>query len=307
MKRSSLLFLLLIIVIGLFLSIFFLRDTKLFQSKSEEEMQNEIIAVIRENDVESLEEMLGKNYKLDFISSDGFTPLEIALNNQSIESANALLKEDVQISESSMPLIAYCIFIMNDFSQYHGSDKYQETIQPFISFIQLANKKYPNEINSVDENKNSALHYAANRGIPEIIQLLIELGADTLLQNQNQETPLMLAIHMGHHEAVGIFLQYLDRNSTVNDSAGNTPLILAAMSGRTEIIDTLLEYEIEMLDKVNFEGKTALIYAAEYGYIETVEQLLGYGANKSLNSTEGKSALDYATDWNHGEIMKLLQ
>lgn len=58
-------------------------------------------------------------------------------------------------------------------------------------------------------NKNTALHYAA--GLPNkesIITLLMQRGANTLLENEEGETPLQIAAKQGYYENVHAILSY---------------------------------------------------------------------------------------------------
>lgn len=293
----SLVFIIIVIILG--------RNSQVFISKSDEEKQNELIETIKINDYETVKELIDKKYDYQFITSEGFTPLETALYSQSIESAYVLLEEGAQIKDSDISLIAKAISTMDDFIQYQENKDYQKMLYPYEKFIKLVFEIYPDDLNKVDENGDSALHHAASKGIPNIIQLLIDLGIDVKKQNKSKENALMLAVKTGHADATAKLLKY-SNGVKDNDLEGNTPLILAAMNGDHQIVEMLCEYEGE-IDLVNSQGKTALMYSAEYGYPIVVELLLKRGANSSLKSKEGKTAIDYAKDWGHSEIVTLLQ
>lgn len=55
-----------------------------------------------------------------------------------------------------------------------------------------------NLLNAKDIFGNTALHCAAARGHTDVVQVLIEKGADVDLQDGNGETPLMHAVAQGH-------------------------------------------------------------------------------------------------------------
>ena len=79
------------------------------------------------------------------------------------------------------------------------------------------------------------------------------------------------------------------------------------MNGRIDVLDYLLQKSKNEINRLNNDGKTALMIASEYGYTMIVKILIGNGADSSLKSIEGKSALQYAQDWNHEEIIHLLK
>ncbi|EAL20326.1 hypothetical protein CNBF1370 [Cryptococcus deneoformans B-3501A] len=59
-------------------------------------------------------------------------------------------------------------------------------------------------INSRDEFGYTPLHLAADRGYPEMTKLLLELGADKSLKDQDDQTPSMLAQISGRDDIIAI-------------------------------------------------------------------------------------------------------
>jgi len=62
------------------------------------------------------------------------------------------------------------------------------------------------EIDPTDERDNTPLHYAAWGGNQEIVQLLVDAGADVEAENESEQTPAALA-QAGGHAAVVSYLQ----------------------------------------------------------------------------------------------------
>ena len=122
--------------------------------------------------------------------------------------------------------------------------------------------------------------------------------------------PLSHAVQM--HE-FGIMRTLIDNGANVNEPSTNdknpfnTPLMIAAWGGRLESVQLLVESGacVNQQDKGN--GFTPLIKAVFKGNIDIVKYLLEHGADKGVFSYEKKTALDYAYEKNHQEIIEILK
>lgn len=88
----------------------------------------------------------------------------------------------------------------------------------------------------------TSLHYAASIGQVELCELLIRRGADTDAQTSTQETPMHLAIARGHSKVVALLLKYHARLD-IRDENGLTPLRLAETGRKREIV-TMIQYHL---------------------------------------------------------------
>ena len=77
------------------------------------------------------------------------------------------------------------------------------------------------------ENEKTPLHFAAQGGHREIVELLLEKGADVNVKNIASETPLHYAAAMSHKEIVELLIT---EGAVLNSgtSNGSTPLHYAA-------------------------------------------------------------------------------
>ncbi|ETW04734.1 hypothetical protein H310_03883 [Aphanomyces invadans] len=66
-------------------------------------------------------------------------------------------------------------------------------------------RKFKVDLNAADERGDTALHWAAHSGHQKLVNHLVNLGADTTLQNTDWETPAQLAAANGHEGCVAIF------------------------------------------------------------------------------------------------------
>ena len=111
----------------------------------------------------------------------------------------------------------------------------------------------------------------------------------------NETTALMKAAEKGHDEVIQVLLE-LGADINLRNSFGNTALMLAAEKGRTDAVAALLGWTNTIeLDAKNSYEYTALILAAESGHKECVELLVKYGANLNLQNMFGKTALIMGT------------
>lgn len=183
-----------------------------------------------------------------------------------------------------------------------------------------------------DEQGNSPLCLAAERGDVQMCKLLMEYGA-TQQGNGNGETPLFFAAVRGH---VDVCRLLLDQGATyVANKQGRTPLSVAAELGRANVCRLLLERgathdadsegetplhwavmdESEDTCKVlldgharhtrNKQGQTPLWIAAEIGNVDLCRLLLNYNSPLVPNNN-GETPLWIAAKNGHVEICRML-
>ena len=75
---------------------------------------------------------------------------------------------------------------------------------------------------------------------------------------------------------------------------------------RIQIVKLLLEQKYCTVNDTSV-GMTALMFAARDSTPEMVQLLLDYGADKNIKSTDGKTAYDYAVQFNNKDIIALLE
>jgi ankyrin repeat protein len=73
-----------------------------------------------------------------------------------------------------------------------------------------------------------------------------------------------------------------------------------------EILKLLLRAKAEV-DQTSINGVTPLMVAAEKGHLACIDLLLAGGANVHHKSNDGRTALDYATDFKHTAVEAVLR
>ncbi|HXE63814.1 MAG TPA: ankyrin repeat domain-containing protein [Bryobacteraceae bacterium] len=126
------------------------------------------------------------------------------------------------------------------------------------------------------------LLYAADRSDVPLMRVLLELGADPLLGNFDNTTPLMAAAGVGtrtadeeageESEAVEAVAMLLDRGADINgvDSNGDTPMHGAAANNYPRVVNLLAERgaDPKIWSRPNKTGRTPLFLAEGYNAAE---------------------------------------
>lgn len=153
-----------------------------------------------------------------------------------------------------------------------------------------------------------AIHVAAMHGLPKMLNLLLALGVDLHIKDENNYTPLHYAAARGEQSVLLLLLHAgADINALTADK--NTALHLSSLNGHSNCVKALLYYCDHMKVKIdrnsqNKFGDTALHLACKWGFREIVETLLEYGVKTNLKNRLAQSALDYA---HNSQIALLLQ
>ncbi|VIO91251.1 Uncharacterized protein BM_BM17381 [Brugia malayi] len=107
------------------------------------------------------------------------------------------------------------------------------------------------DVNTPNNNKQTALHYAASKNRPQITTILLKNGANVNAQDNYQATPLHRAASQGHEKIVPILLNEPSLRINLTDSAGCTALHLAVEEQREDIAILLVEHGADLY----FENK----------------------------------------------------
>lgn len=194
---------------------------------------------------------------------------------------------------------------------------------------------------STPTNSNSAAPGPISAGSLEVLDLLLERGADVNACNKWRETPLLIAANNGHVEAVKRLL-LAGADPSLCSEAGWSALTFAAHKGYDDICGLLLAAQAPVNCRVTedlstplhkacagskmghtsavsqlLEGhadvhalnkwrETPLLTAANHGQSQAVEALLRYGADPCKCTDTGWSPLSIAAYKGHDEVVRLL-
>jgi len=188
---------------------------------------------------------------------------------------------------------------------------------------------------------HTACSSSSSNGSLEVLNLLLDRGADANACNKWRETPLLIAANNGHRAAVEALLDH-GADPSMCSEAGWSALTFAAHKGYHEIVELLLESGAPVncqvtedlstpLHKACAGGKsghlsavkqlidggadvhalnkwreTPLLTAANHGQANAVEALLEAGADPCKCTDTGWSPLSIAAYKGHDEVVRLL-
>ena len=124
--------------------------------------------------------------------------------------------------------------------------------------------------------------HAATRGDYDIVNKLLDAGANADLQNNLLETASSLAERNSHNHILSLLSSYKKVTKYKTYSA----MILACQSGNLDILRFVIKNGV---DVNTMSVKTALMYAAQYGHEEIVSELIKAGAKIDLKTSPGGS------------------
>ena len=149
--------------------------------------------------------------------------------------------------------------------------------------------------NVQDEDGNTPLILAARRGWTQALDALLAAGADPALVNRRDETALVYALRRCHVAATQRLLQ--EKRTLVNkaDHAGDPPLFVAADAGELALVRLLLHHPRVDVHKTNQDAQTVLEWAIARASADLVEVLLSSEAVRvQLTHREGPSHTPFA-------------
>ena len=250
-------------------------------------------------------------------SSDGNTPVMVALKANNFEMAMKLLKlgargmniEINSLKETVFHVIswrhikvsvrAYIQALVAAGANLEVRDyrNYTPLLTAACNFNKYACRKLLElgaDVNAVSMNGNTALHLAAMCGHLEAVQELVTLRANVEAKNRDHNTALHLAAMKGHVGCVTALVSTRANTAACNDN-GLSALHVACINGHSRVAKALVASgaDIEARDR---DGNTPLLLALKNRFKKVATELIEAGASVNARNGRGRTALGLAYD-----------
>ncbi|WKY05957.1 hypothetical protein Q1695_006285 [Nippostrongylus brasiliensis] len=232
----------------------------------------------------------------------GMTPYLVAAYNNALDVVKVLVQHGIDV----------CVTDNEGRTAIYVGSKYN-AIEVLRYLLDLCRQKrkaddqlFPDLVNQPDHCQMTPMHVVCGNGYIEVSRILYEFGASIEALNEEENTPLHLAAERGQTICVRQLLEWDKRLVLHKNEDSNTALHLAAKYGKAETTRVLLEAGADIEAKNSHED-TALQCAVYGGHLATVRQLLQAGAVIENKDDERDSTpLHMASAKGHDSIVRLL-
>ncbi|XP_078535807.1 rabankyrin-5 isoform X1 [Lissotriton helveticus] len=123
------------------------------------------------------------------------------------------------------------------------------------------------------------LHLAASWGLEEVVQCLLEFGADVNAQDAEGRASIHVAISNQHRVIIQLLISHPDIKLNVRDRQGMTPFACAMTYKNNKAAEAILKRESGAAEQVDNKGRNFLHIAVQNSDIESVLFLISVQAN----------------------------
>lgn len=265
-----------------------------FDKKQEELKSYPLIEAAENIDFEKIQILLDKDFSLIYETRNGYSFLDAVISGTKkfqdldflLNVLNYLPDDFLNTSDSvgDLPLVKFL-------SQY-----------PDFDVIKLMLERTIN-INLVDDKGMTPLMWAAANADKDVVNLLIENGADITVFNNNTDEGLSVLMYACQYNDKENVENLIGKGAVQTESKIGRTLLMQASLNRnfgSEIISFLINQNnlYESIDFQDINGQTALMFACKESNKEAVSTLIKYKANVLLKNKYGKTALMYACENN---------
>ncbi len=167
-----------------------------------------------------------------------------------------------------------------------------------LNRVQAIVAQNPDQVDAKNPHNNTPLHLAALNGNKDIVEFLIDNGADINLGDNENSPPIVNAAIAPHFDIVKLMLDRGASPSLVDDN-GMTPLHFAAIGGDPRIAELFLSRGTDA-NATNRNGLSPAIYAAYRGKVDVLKLLEDNGVDLHQTTGGGTSLLHGAA--NNGSV-----
>ncbi|KAI4117565.1 MAG: hypothetical protein LQ338_007526 [Usnochroma carphineum] len=215
---------------------------------------------------------------------------------------NALLPEDLRDMEPNENCRGYGLlsYAATYWAEHCRKTRNSEDMGTITRFLESSSSRSIFGGNMA--NYGTVLHAASAGGHEEIVQIILEKGADVNAQGGYFGTALQAASYMGHSAVVQILLE---KGADVNAQGGyfGTALRAASYMGHNTVMQVLLENAVELKD---MQGRASIHLACAGGSMKIVKLLSSFGPDWTTTDLQGRNCLHHAASTGSTEIVRWL-
>lgn len=242
-----------------------------------------LLYAARENCIACVDVLLANGADIDLPDPDGVSPLQVAIMNANWDLTKGLIEAGADVNQWDIYGEAPLFTAIGLYTRISGGrasiDPLNETEGLDIIRMLLDGDANPNmqlffrpsnARGSTNTRGSTPLIRAANNGDQEMVELLLEYGADATIYMADRQTPIhaVLAGRSSEQQALELIRIFY--------TAGTDIDIVALVNHREEI-----------------RGGTALHYAVRKRYNDVIRELASYGIDMNAEDQDGLTALDY--------------
>jgi ankyrin repeat protein len=242
-----------------------------------------LLYAARENCLTCVDVLLAKGADIDLPDPDGVSPLHLAIMNANWDIARQMIEAGADVNQWDIYGEAPLYTSIGNYTRINGGrasiDPLNETEGLEILRMLLDHGANPNMQlffrpanvrGSTNTRGSTPLIRAANNGDQDIVELLLEYGADPTIYMADRQTPIhaVLAGRASEQQALELIRLFYTAGTDIN--------VIALVNHREEI-----------------RGGTALHYAVRKRYKDVIRELASYGIDMDAVDQDGLTALDY--------------
>ena len=163
----------------------------------------------------------------------------------------------------------------------------------------------PSQMEQVFSRVGNALHCAIFNDRAEIVEMLLNKGANAGEKGALNQTPLHYACQSNITQIFDMIIASKDVDIDAQDDDGDTALIISARRGKLQYVKTLVEKGAK-LDLQNNTQSTALHYSAKRGDVSIAKILLDANADFNLMDENNKTPFLLACEHQAGQIAAMI-
>ena len=268
----------------------------------------------------AIEELLQSGFNINIQLEDRRTALTEAVRTEDLELIKILVEGGADVNSEDSGYTALTI------AAFWGMEEIYNYLYPLTSpdLRKEAEELLPKGLLRRERQKDTLTEdFVSDAAIGDLNAVLVALekGVDVNAVCADEMPALVPAAYWGHVEIVQLLLEHgANANCKAEDDL-DTPLISAAkgtglaknrLSSYTsderqiKVIKLLLTSEADVNHK-NKQGKNALMEVAKHGSLIATKILLQSGADVNAEDNHGKTALSIAKEEGHKEIIQMLK